>query len=109
MFLRSALIAVSILLTGCLPPQNSMVERTFATVSYVRAHNDTGWFDRIRGKESYTQSLELFLDDGRLFTVPEYEADRAFRLGDRVILDFVNARVVKIRLLDELPLDSDGF
>lgn len=109
MILRSVVLAVSILLTGCLPPQSSMTERTFATVSSVRAHNTTGFFDRIRGKESYTQSLELFLDDGRLFTVPEYEADHAFRLGDRVILDYVHARVVKIRLLDELPLDSDGF
>ncbi|MGE4294768.1 MAG: hypothetical protein AB7E49_03610 [Campylobacterales bacterium] len=109
MSLRSALLAVSILLTGCLPPQSSMTERTFATVSYVRAQNDTGLFDRLAGRESYRQDLELFLDDGRLFTVPGYEAPRAFRLGDRVLLDYVNTHVVKIRLVDEIPLEEEGF
>lgn len=108
MFLRSFLIAVSILLIGCLPPQSSMTERGFATVSYVRLTNDAGWFGSLFGGK-YTQEIELFLDDGRLFTVPEYEADFVFRQGDRVLIEYVHAKVVHIRPLDELPLDSDGF
>ncbi len=104
-----SLLCVTLLLIGCMPPQSSMSERAMATVTYVEVRDETGWLDRIRGKEHYTQSLELFLDDGRLFTVSDYEADRAFKIGDRVRIEFVHTRVQAIEYVGGLMNDSGRF
>ncbi len=109
MIRRISLLCVTLLLIGCMPPKSSMSEYAMATVSYVEVQDETRWHHRLRGRERYTQSLELFLDDGRLFTVSGYEADRAFRLGDRVRIEFVHTRVIEVRYAGGLIDDGGRF
>ena len=103
------LLCVTLLLIGCMPPQMSQKESAFATVSYVQVQDQTGWFDRVRGRERFVQDLELFLDDGRIFIVPSHEDRRAYRIGDRVRIEYVHTRVVEIRYIDAVLGDGGWF
>jgi hypothetical protein len=64
--------------------------RAKAIVSYARADG------------SSAQDVELMLDDGRIFVIYGYAASRAFRIGDRVIVDYRFRKVKKIELIGNI-------
>lgn len=89
------LLTVSILLISCVAPTPTL--RSYATVLFVE-YSEAKRLDRL--------NIELFLDDGRVFTAMRYKTNTPFTTGDRVLVEYKNVEVKKIHLIETMPKED---
>lgn len=95
MRLTLLILTVSFLLTSCFSPVPT--QRSYATVIYVE-YSDSKKLDRL--------NIEMFLDDGRVFTAMRHRSSVPFTLGDRVLIEYKNLDIKKIYLIDSMPKED---
>ncbi|MDR2905788.1 MAG: hypothetical protein LBU73_07535 [Helicobacteraceae bacterium] len=94
-------VLIVILIGGCAPKSRSLEDlgscygygcewngRANAVVTFARVVEIRGDFLR--------QDVELILDDGRVFSIYDYTDREAFRIGDRVRIDYRFRKARKI-------------
>lgn len=92
MRLYSLMVVVSFLLTGCFIPQPT--HSAYGTLLYVE-YSEPKRIDKL--------NMEIFLDDGRIFTVVGHRSSLPFMQGDRVLVEYKNLEAKKVYLIDSMP------
>ena len=89
-------------LGGCLPGSGLPLRQSEGTVSLIRAHETTGWWERLWQTQSFETTYEIMTDDGNLLYYKAAGKPR-FHLGDRVNMQIRHLKIETIRLEERLP------